>query len=119
MPGMNRWGVFLFGAGFGVAAAATAGQSALVPGVVVGVVGLLLLGVGGRRAGGNLVEDATAAHDGVKKGDKPTLSGLGTRVEEILSLAQEQAAEHVRAANDEAAHIVADARAKAKRINPE
>jgi cell division septum initiation protein DivIVA len=59
--------------------------------------------------------------------DGPTLRGLGTRVEQILRLAEQQAAEHratarrdaeeiVAAAKREAAEILAAARRKAGRI---
>jgi hypothetical protein len=128
MRGMKGWGLFLFGAGCGTAAGAMAGQPALVPGVVVGVLGLCLLAVGARRGGGNLVEDATTvrgrsststAGGGVRKNDRPTLSGLGTRVEQILQLAEQQAAALVEEAEAEAARIVARARTEAARFDPQ
>ena len=45
--------------------------------------------------------------------ERPALAGLGSRVEDILRLANEQADDHLRAAREEAARIVAEARMRA------
>jgi hypothetical protein len=48
--------------------------------------------------------------------ERPTLSGLSTRVEQILYLAEEQAAEHVAKAKQQAEAIVAAAHDEARAI---
>ncbi|GIE30442.1 hypothetical protein Ait01nite_034870 [Actinoplanes italicus] len=111
---MKRWGVFLIGGGCGLATGASAGDPAVIPGLVAAALGAALLALGGRSQGARLIEDATAGD--VKKTPRPTLSGLGTRVEDILRLAEEQAHAHVAAAEDEARQIVARANAEARRI---
>jgi hypothetical protein len=48
--------------------------------------------------------------------DRPTLAGLGTRVEHILELAERQAEDHRATARREAEEIVAAARSEARAI---
>jgi hypothetical protein len=113
MPGMKGLGLFLFAAGFGAVVGASAGREAMPFATGAGVVGLLLAFAGSlSRSGGDLIEDA-------KSPDRPSLSGLGTRVEQILRLAEEQADNHRAEARREAEAIIATARAQAQRIHPE
>lgn len=51
-----------------------------------------------------------------RAGGRPTLQGLGDRVEQILRLAEEQANDRRAMAKREAERIVADARAEARAI---
>jgi vacuolar-type H+-ATPase subunit H len=112
---MKRWGVFLLGGGLGLVVGEGVGEAAALPGLVVAVLGLLLL-IAGRRSGSReLVGDAMAARPWGPD-DKPSFAHLGTRVEQILSLAEEQAGDHVVQAKAEADRILADARAEAGQI---
>src|SRR4051794_28589805 len=112
---MKRWGVLLLGAGLGLVVGEGVGEAAALPGLIVAVLGLLLL-IAGRRSGSReLVGDAMAARPWGPD-DKPSFAHLGTRVEQILSLAEEQAGDHVVQAKAEADRILADARAEAGQI---
>lgn len=118
---MNRGGLLLLGAGGGMTAGALIGRAALWPAVAVAVLGLLVLATA-RRGTGDLVGDATASRAGdapaAGDADGPRLSGLGNRVERMLKLAEEQAADRIAEAEERAARIVADARAEAQRHHP-
>ncbi len=103
MPGMNRWALPLFGAGAGVAGGALAGEVAIVPGLAVAAVGLVLLAFPSRSGGRDLVAPAPPPLSSAP--GKPSVAGLGSQVERILGLAQEQADA-----------IVAEARAEAERL---
>jgi hypothetical protein len=109
--------VFLLGGGLGLIVGEAAGEPAAVTGLVVLVLGLALRVAGARSGSRDLVGDAMASRPW-GPGDKPSFAHLGTRVEQILSLAEEQAADHVAQAKVEADRILADARAEAGRISP-
>ena len=115
---MKRWGLFLFGAGAGAVTGVQIGGPAMLPALVAVAAGLLLLALGARSGQGDLVGDAMAAR-GTPEAAKPSLAGLGSRVEQILSLAKAQADDHIATAEATAARIVAEARAEAARISPE
>jgi hypothetical protein len=108
---MRVFGAILFGLGCGVAVSSASGVDLLWPGVIAVAVGLGLLMAGART------EPATL--DGTRpEGDRrrPTLAGLGTRVEQILQLAEEQANDHRAEARREAEAILAAAHAEAAEI---
>lgn len=107
----------LVGAGAGVVIGVYAGGRALAPAAVAVGVGLLLLVARSRSGGRDLVGDVTTAGSAApgRKNDTPALSGLGTRVHEVLRLAEDQAADHIAEAKRTAERIVADARAEAER----
>jgi hypothetical protein len=120
---MKRWGLFLLGVGIGAIAGVQAGEPVVLPALVAVVAGLVLLAVRARSGPHDLVGDATTgstAKAGPKTAAAParraTLEHLGSRVELILKLAEEQAADHIAEAKATAAQIVADARAEAERI---
>jgi membrane-bound ClpP family serine protease len=91
-----------FGLGLLVHATATVGY-------VVGGLGLALL-IGSRFAKSEPSAPATDA-------GRPPLAGLGTRVEQILRLADQQATERVVEAQRKADKIIADAEAKASDLD--
>jgi hypothetical protein len=107
--------VFLLGAGLGLIVGEGVGEAAALPGAVIAVVGLVLLVFGARSGSRELVGDAMAARPWGPD-EKPSFSHLGARVEQILSLAEGQAADHVAQAKIDADQIVAEARAEAARI---
>ncbi|GIF41531.1 hypothetical protein BC793_111108 [Actinoplanes xinjiangensis] len=110
---MKGSGLFLFAVGGGALAGSAAGRQSMPFAIGAVVVGLLLAVAGSlTRGGGDLIEDAGAP-------DRPALSGLGTRVEQILRLAEEQAEDHRAEARREADGIIAAAHAEARRIHPE
>lgn len=115
---MNRWGLLLLGAGGGAFLGAQLGPPLTVPAVVVGALGVVLLVLGARRGGSDLVGDAATSleekTDALGDVDRPTLTGLGNRVQRILALAEEQAADRIAAAEAEAAQIVAEARLRSE-----
>jgi hypothetical protein len=117
---VNRWGLLLLGAGGGAFLGAQLGPLVTVPAVVVGGLGVVLLVLGARRGGSDLVGDAATSleepADPLGEGDdgRPTLKGLGNRVQRILVLAEEQAADRIAAAEAEAAQIVAEARLRSE-----
>jgi len=119
---MKRWGVFLLGAGLGLMVGEGVGEAAALPGLVIAVLGLLLLIFGRRSGSRELVGDALAARPWGPD-ERPSLAHLGTRVEQILSLAKEQADDHVAQAQAqakvEADRFQAEARAEADRIRAE
>jgi len=93
-----RRGVALLvtGLGGGALAGAAVGDVLLWPAVGVTWLGVVLLAWPRRRAVPGTPPAAT--------------EGLPGRVEQILQLANEQAEDHIRAAREEAARIVSDAR---------
>jgi len=111
---MKGWSLFLIGVGVGGIVGVQAGEWAMLPALVAVVAGLLLLAVSSRARPRDLVQDATAAAPGPAR-DRPSLAGLSSRVEGILQLAEEQAADHIAEAEATATRIVAEARAEAER----
>ena len=134
MSGPAKTAGVLFGLGVGVAVGSSLGGSAFWPGVVIAALGVVLYLVG--TAGPDLAEDDWAEHDeetgaaggGATAGaevpakrrprsrQRPTLAGLGSRVEQILRLAEEQAEGHRAEARVEAEGIVTAARREAEVI---
>ncbi|MFI5891835.1 hypothetical protein ACIA5D_17160 [Actinoplanes sp. NPDC051513] len=112
---MKRWGLFLFAAGIGVIVGVQAGEPAMLPALVAVVAGLLLFVVRARSGERDLVGDAAAARAGGGAAPLPkaSLQGLGSQVEHILKIAEEQAADHIAEAKATAAQIVAQAQAQA------
>ncbi|MGA3540467.1 hypothetical protein ACK8GE_14380 [Micromonosporaceae bacterium DT194] len=121
----------LFGLGVGATAGSALGPAAFWPGVAIIALGIVLSLVG--TAETDLVGDdpdkdspvtddgtgrgtAVVAHRRRRSGERPTLAGLGTRVEQILKLAEEQGNDHRAEARREAEAIVAAARRKAEAI---
>src|SRR5216117_2874013 len=100
-----RWSVVVWSFGLGVAVGAVAARPALWVAAVLLVAGTALAVVEWRRSGPSAPND-----------DGPPLTGVGTRVEEILRLAEQQAEDHRAAARREADEIVAAARLEARRI---
>lgn len=114
----------LFGLGVGATVGPSLGPAAVWSGVAIAALGVVLSLVGTTESdlvGDGLVdrdEDAGVAGDGTTTGtavvaerrrrnrQRPTLSGLGTRVEQILKLAEEQADDHRAEARLEAEGIV-------------
>ncbi|WP_328472602.1 hypothetical protein OHA21_10340 [Actinoplanes sp. NBC_00393] len=107
---MMRWGLVLLGAGGGMILGVQVGESAMLPAYAAVVLGLALLAAARSRPR-DLIADARVK-------ERPVLN-LGSRVEDILKLAEEQAADTVAEARSEADRIVAEARAEAARRNPE
>jgi hypothetical protein len=117
---MKRWGLFLLGVGVGATLGVEVGDPASVPALAAVALGLVLLVI--KRRSGELVEDALAGGGAARPeaaGERPSLAHLGSRVEQILSIAEQQAAKHVAEAKVTAEQIVAQARAEADRIKPE
>lgn len=124
----------LIGLGIGAMAGPFLGPAAVWSGAVIAALGVVLSLVGGTES--DLVEDGLAgrggdvgvAGDGPATGtgivaerrrrsrQRPTLSDLGTRVEQILKLAEEQADDHRAEARLEAEGIVTAARREAETI---
>ncbi|WP_374103788.1 DivIVA domain-containing protein [Micromonospora sp. U56] len=123
----------LFGLGVGATVGPSLGPAAVWSGVAVAALGVALSLVGTTES--DLVgdgpadrdEDREVAGDGTATGSavaerrrrnrqRPTLSGLGTRVEQILELAEEQANDHRAEARLEAEGIVTAARREAEAI---
>ncbi|GAA2648883.1 V-type ATP synthase subunit E family protein [Paractinoplanes durhamensis] len=116
---MKAWGLFLLGAGIGALIGSQADGPAAVPALVAVVVGLALLALGARAGKGELVGEAIAARTApAPKAAKesPVFSRLGPQVENILSLAEEQAADRIAEAKATAAQILAEAHAEAARL---
>jgi hypothetical protein len=103
---MRTLSTLLVGLGVGIVAGAYLGAAAVWPGVVIGLVGVALSFVRSR-------ETAVGPDAAVSPPDeRPGLAGLGTRVEQILRLAEEQADGHRATAE----RTLAEARAEADRI---
>ncbi|MGC4874826.1 DivIVA domain-containing protein [Micromonospora sp. DT43] len=126
-----RTAAALVGLGVGVAVGPSLGPAAVWSGVAVAALGVALFLVGGTES--RLVEDGLVdrdevADDATTPGDtagpqrrrrnreSTTLSGLGTRVEQILDLAEQQADDHRANARSEAEGIVTAARREAETI---
>jgi hypothetical protein len=104
---MRASGFLVLGLGLGLGAGYLATDRWDSPAVVWLGLGLIilssvLLALSGRRGA---VEAPESAGSGV-----PAAAGLGQRVEQILGLAEEQAAAHIRSAEQEAERIIARAR---------
>lgn len=120
---MKGWSLFLIGVGGGAMVGVQMGESVSLPALVAVIGGLVLLSVTARSRTRDLVRDATAARTTMAGSDtalepardRPSLVGLGSGVERILKLAEDQAAEHIAEAKATAAQIVAQARAEAER----
>jgi len=112
---LKRWGMLMIGLGIGLIAGLNVGRVLLIPGLVAVAAGAAMVAAGGRTPVDLVqVPASPPAPDG-----KPTLSGLGTRVDGILRLAEDQAKDHREEAEREAAAIIAEARAEAARIRPD
>ncbi|MET8525615.1 hypothetical protein [Micromonospora sp. NPDC005172] len=117
-----RTAAVLVGLGVGAAIGPSLGPAAIWSGVAVAAVGVALSLVG--TAESRLVEDGLtdrgegtqAAAARRRNRETPTLSGLGTRVEQILDLAEKQAEDHRTVARLEAESIVTAARREAETI---
>jgi gas vesicle protein len=116
----------LFGLGVGAAVGPSLGTAALWPAVAVAALGVGLAMVGESEP--DLIADRTVDSDGNsasadtsfeewrQRHERPTLSGLGTQVERILKLAEEQANDHRADAKRESEDLVAAARQEAETI---
>jgi hypothetical protein len=106
----KSFSALLVGLGVGAVGGAYLGAAAIWPGVVVGVAGATL----------SLVRSSPTAVSGEAAvrppGERPTLSGLGTRVEQIIRLAEEQADDHRATAEREAERLLSEARSAARLI---
>ncbi|MFG1651797.1 DivIVA domain-containing protein [Micromonospora sp. NPDC049275] len=121
-----RTAAVLVGLGVGTAVGPSLGPAAVWSGVTVAALGAALFLIGGTEA--RLVEDGLVDRGEVaddaatgpqrRRGNRetPTLSGLGTRVEQILDLAEEQADDHREVARLEAEGIVTAARREAEAL---
>ncbi|MGC4771390.1 hypothetical protein ACLQ25_20775 [Micromonospora sp. DT44] len=123
-----RTAAVLVGLGVGGAVGPALGPAAVWSGVAVAAIGVALSLIGTSES--HLVEDGladrgeddrAAAGTGVaaprrRKRETPTLSGLGSRVEQILDLAEKQAEDHRAVARLEAESIVTAARREAESI---
>ena len=104
----------LIGTGVGLAIGGRfAASAAFIAGAVVAVAGLLIVAIPGSPSR-DLIAGNSA--DAPATRPAPPLSDLGTRVEQVLKLAEKQADEHRAAARREADQITAAARAEADRI---
>jgi len=101
----------LVGLGVGALVGPSLGPAAVWFGVAMAALGVVLSLVG--RTEPDLVGDSLVDRD---DNQRPTLSGLSTRVEQILRLAEEQADDHRTEARREAERIVAAARREADAI---
>lgn len=120
----------LFGLGVGTTVGPSLGPAAVWSGIAIATPGVALSLVGTTESdlvGDGLVdrdEDSAVAGDRTAPGtterrrnrERPTLSGLGNRVEQILKLAEEQAEGHRAEAGLEAEGIVTSARREAEAI---
>ena len=125
----------LFRLGVGAAVGPSLGPAAAWSGVTIAALGVVLSLVGTTEA--RLVEDGLVERDEAAAGTadktstgpaagtdqwlldqqrRPTLSGLGTRVEQILRRAERQADDHRAEARREAEGIVAGARREAEAL---
>ncbi|SCF08091.1 DivIVA domain-containing protein [Micromonospora chokoriensis] len=116
----------IVGLGVGAAVGPSLGTAALWSGVAVAALGVGLSLIGDSAP--DLVAQGTVDRDGNRastdaSGDarrelyeRPTLSGLAPRVEQILRLAEEQADDHRAEAKRESEELVAAARREAETI---
>jgi hypothetical protein len=108
---MRASGFLVLGLGLGLGAGYLATDRWDSPALVWLGLGLIilssvLLALSGRRG---TVGASEAAGPGERAG-VPAAADLGRRVEQILALAEEQAADHIRSAEEEAERIIARAR---------
>ncbi|WP_155372122.1 hypothetical protein [Catellatospora vulcania] len=110
----QRWSTAFAWLGTGTLVGVHAGGVALWVGV--GLLGAgLLLTLAGPGSGADLLPGPA----GIRSDTRPGLDGLGTRVQQILRLAEEQADDHLAEARKEALKIVAAAHADAARLRGE
>lgn len=105
---LQRWGMLAIGLGIGLIAGMNVGQVLVIPGLVAIAAGAGMVGFGSRGRG----EPAEPSAPGTR----PSSAGLGTRVEDLLRIAEAQAKDHVEDAERQAARIIADAREEATRL---
>ncbi|MEV1316436.1 hypothetical protein AB0J14_10165 [Micromonospora arborensis] len=121
----------LFGLGVGAAVGPSLGPAAAWSGVTIAALGVVLSLVGTTEP--DLVEDGLVDRDEAAAGTptgtpvvtdqllldlqrRPTLIGLGNRVEQILRLAEQQASDHRTEARRQSEAIVTDARREAEAL---
>ena len=109
----KRWGMLAIGLGLGLLAGMLYGEVLLIPALVAVTGGAVLVAARG-RAPAQVLGQVPAQVPAQR--DRPTLAGLGTRVDQVLRLAEDQAKDHLREAERQAAEIIAEARADAARI---
>ncbi|MET0492136.1 MAG: hypothetical protein ABW000_03300 [Actinoplanes sp.] len=112
----RSWALLPVGLGLGLGAGLLAdpaegsGTSTALQGAAIGLLALgVLVAI---VSGGDAPDPTKPAVDPAR----PTLAGLGERVEDILRLANEQADDQIRAAREEAARIVAEAKMRAGEV---
>jgi hypothetical protein len=105
---MRAFGLLVLGLGLGLGAGFLAARSSDSPAVVWLAAGLVVAGLALVAA-----SRGSAARPAPSENEKPALAGLGTRVEQILALAEDQAADRIRSAEQEAERIVAEAHRRA------
>lgn len=103
----------VFGIGVGVVSGPFLGDAALWAGVVIAALGVALALAGPTD---NRYLTGTGLSPLGDGGQQSSLGGLGTRVEQILRLAEEQADDHRREATREAEAILSAARQEAAAI---
>jgi hypothetical protein len=110
-------GATVAGIGGGLLIAAVVDPATAV-GVVIFAIGAAMVAVGWRpgRDGEPIGADVPARPAAARTSKRPRLSGLGTRVEQILRLAEEQAAQFRADARQQADAIVAAAHEEARAI---
>ncbi len=114
-----RYGsVVALGLGAGTVLGFALGRPAMIVAFLAFVVGLALATFGWSSTASEVVPDpaAPAAKPVAAPTKRPTIAGLGSRVEQILGLAEKQALDHLTRAQREADEIVAAARAQAGEI---
>jgi hypothetical protein len=117
MTSLRLLGAAVAGVGGGLLIA-TVVDAATGVGVAVLVLGAAMVAVGWRSGsdGETIGVEVQPGAAPVRKPDRPTLSGLGTRVEHILHLAEQQAETFRQQARHEAEAIVAAAHEEARAI---
>ena len=108
--GIKGLAVSLVGLGIGIGIGAGFGSAAVPWAVIVGLVGIALSFVGSREPA------LTAESQSQPSSRRPQLADLGSRVEQILRLAEEQADNYRKEAEREAEGLVAAARLEAGAI---
>jgi vacuolar-type H+-ATPase subunit H len=132
---MRRWSVLAAGLGFGLFfGALSASQVALWAGIGISITGMVAY-VASLPAGDDIPPDpldaadepdmqpgaariarSRAARSRADDERRPTLSGLGTRIEQIMQLAEQQANDHLKDKRREADRIIAAAEKEARKI---
>lgn len=119
---MSRYlAIVVIGIGLGLGIGAATDGAADAYAWVFLLVGLALLLLRPGRRPTSLVTPDGDAPVGARRGSdpRPTLAGLGTRVEQVLRLAEEQAENHRAGARQEAEQILRAARLEADGIRQE